>query len=147
MANGFASNVGRNIQRNAPEIGGGMVGVGAPVALREFADVQQGPIVGDQGEMVARLTTPSVAYGLGAGTLTGILWAAGVGPNWLEDLYMAHTITAIPTGIASAVLPKEGGGGGGGGSAATVRRAPAVADGGDEFAPADGASDEMQDAS
>lgn len=125
----------RNLQANAPEIGGGMVGVGAPVALREFVDVQQGPLVTGQGDLVARATTPSVLYGLGGGALSGLLWWAGVGPNWLEDLYLAHTVTAIPTGIASAVLPK-GSGGGGGGSAAGVRRTQTrrvTADGGSEF--------------
>lgn len=147
------SNVARNLSVAAPEIAGGMVGVGAPIALREFVDVQQGPLVTGQGSMVERITMPSVVWGVGAGTVTGLLWWMDVGPDFLQDLYLAHTITGIPTGIASAALPKEASGGGGAAaSRSTVRRsssgrtAARATDGGSDFDDSGGSSSEFEPA-
>lgn len=138
----------RNVGRNLPSIGGGAVGIAAPATLREFADVQDGQeftLLGDPGTTVGRLTRPSVAWGLGAGALTGVLYWMGAGPSALEDFYLAHTVTAIPTGLVSAALPREAPGGSGGGSTATPvagRRTPSnetpspSADG--DFSPVDG---------
>lgn len=142
------TNVTRRLQDNAPEIAGGMVGVGAPVTLREFADEEVGPLLTGRGDLAARLTRPSVLWGLGAGTVTGVLWWMGVGPDMLEDFYLAHTLTGIPTGIASAAVPKQTGGGGGGGGdtqAAATRtgRTAMRTDGNDEFDHADGAGNEF----
>lgn len=138
-------NVTRSLQDNAPEIAGGMVGVGVPVALREFADVEVGSLVTGQGPMVARLTRPSVVYGIGGGALTGLLWAMDVGPRMLEDFYLAHTITGVTTGVASAAIPKQATTTTTGTQPAAGRtgRQRATADGGGEFAPADGNSDEF----
>lgn len=116
--------LGRNIQRNLPMIGGAGVGVGAPATLREFVDVQDGQpfsIVGEPGSTLGRLSRPSVAWGLGAGTATGLLWWLTDDMNPLNDFLFAHTVAAIPTGAASAALPKEGSGGGGGGSGQAAR--------------------------
>lgn len=149
MANGVVQNLSRNVQENAPEIGGGMVGVGVPVALREFMDVSQGPLLTGQGDIVARLTRPSVAYGLGAGAVTGALWFMDVGPDMANDFFLAHTATAVPTGIASAILPKEASSAAGSSpSASRARRTrqPAVSDGGSEFAPAGGREGAMPEA-
>lgn len=99
--------MGFDVQENLPQIGGGIVGVGAPAALRETADVQVGPLVGDPGSTLARVSRPSVAWGLGVGGLTGALWAMDVGPDELHDFYLAHSLTAIPTGAISALLPKQ----------------------------------------
>lgn len=147
-------NISRSIQRNGPEIGGGVVGVGAPVALREFADVRNGEevsLIDGQGEILSRLTRPSVAWGLGAGGLTGLLWAMDVGPRWLQDFYLTHAITGIPTGVGSALMPVEAG------STSTsamsrlqsmMGNGQATQDGGSdgEFAPAGGSSTETQPA-
>lgn len=148
----------RDIQSNLPLVGGGAVGVGGPATLREFADIQDGQpfsLIGDPGTTVGRLTRPSVAYGLGAGALTGVLYLGGLGPGALEDFYLAHTLTALPAGAASAALPKEaqnGGGGGGGGNtqAASQRmvreRRQVRADGQGEFGPSGGQSADTRDA-
>lgn len=105
----------RRLRNNVPVVGGGAVGLGSVVGLRQFVDVQEGAtvsIVGSEGSMLARLTRPSSAYGLGVGGLSGLLWLANVGPNWLQDVYMGHAITAIPAGAASAAVPREPGDGG-----------------------------------
>lgn len=141
------TNVTRSLRRNAPEIAGGMVGVGAPVALREFADVEVGPLVTGQGDIAARLTRPSVLWGLGVGSVTGLLWWMDAGPSMLEDFYLAHTITGVTTGIVSAAVPKQAAGAGGSAQAASRRSRPRVtADGGDEFSPAGGGGEEFSEA-
>lgn len=101
---------GFNIGENAPTIGGGVVGVGAPALLRETMDVQNGQevsLVGDPGSTLARLSRPSAAWGLGVGAVTGALWSMNVGPSWFQDFALAHAIAAIPTGAVSALLPKQ----------------------------------------
>lgn len=145
------SNLSRSVSENAPEIGGGVVGVGVPVTLRETLDMQDGQpfaLVGEPGSIEHRLTRPSVAYGLGAGSLTGLLWMMGVGPRALEDFYLAHTLTAVSAGTISALMPKGGGNGGstatatrGTGGGTATRQTTAQQDG--EFAPAGGRSGEM----
>lgn len=147
-------NVGRTIRRNGSEIGGGVVGVGAPVALREFADVRNGQevsLIEGRGEMLARLTRPSVAWGLGVGGLSGLLWAAGVGPRWLHEFYATHALTSIPIGAVSAAMPVTAGGGGGGGGGTqgtqgTISRSTPSSSSNGEFAPAGGTSPDTQPA-
>lgn len=141
----------RNIDRTLPAIGGGGLGVAAPAALREFADVQDGQqfsLLGQPGSTIGRLTRPSVAWGLGMGSLTGLLWWADAGPSMLEDFYLAHTVTAIPAGAASAALPVEApsSGGGGGGSAQTVSPPRETRPSTNDFASADGTSPDTQPA-
>lgn len=100
----------RNVESNLPTVGGAGFGVAAPATLREFADVQNGQpfsLVGQPDTVVGRLTRPSVAWGLGVGTITGLLWGLGAGPSMLQDVYLAHTLTAIPTAAASAAFPVE----------------------------------------
>lgn len=141
-----AQNVSRAVQQNAPDIGGGVVGVGAPVALREFADVQNGKevsLLGDEPDSpLSRATRPSVIWGVGAGMLSGLLWALDVGPSSFRDFYLTHTLTGIPTGVASALLPKTAAETSGS-SQATPQRPlnearPSRSRGISEFAPADG---------
>lgn len=99
--------IGQRLSRNAPEIGGGITGVGGTVALREFADVQMGPLLGTAGTTLGRISTPSVAYGLGTGLLAlGGWWTLGRGSS--KDFLLAHGITALPSGAVSALLPKSG---------------------------------------
>lgn len=146
----------RNVQDNLPIVGGGGVGVAAPAALREFADVQNGQpfsIIGDDPtSVVGRLSRPSVAYGLVGGTLSGLLWMADVGPSALQEFYIGHTLTALPAGAASAALPVEGSGGGGEtaqqqSQAQRMRRRSRSAPGSNgEFAAADGRSPETSPA-
>jgi len=117
-------NIGRDLTRNLPMVGGGALGVGMPFGLREFADVQDGEafsLLGNPGSTLHKLTRPSVAYGLGMGALTGALYLVSAGPDSLEDFYLAHSATAIPSGIASAVLPVEAPGGGSGQTAGMGR--------------------------
>lgn len=138
----------RRLQQNLPVVGGGAVGLGTTVGLRQFVDVQDGTdvaIVGQPGSLMHRLTRPSSAYGLGVGGLSGLLWVMGVGPDWLQDLYLGHAATAIPAGAASAAVPRTAAGGGSGDTATPQR---AIRDTGrsngqqsvGEFAPADGRS-------
>lgn len=145
-----AQNLGRTVSRNAPEIGGGIVGVGVPVLLRETVDVRDGQafsLAGDPGSMLAKLTRPSVAYGVGAGGLTGALYLAGIGPKMLHDFYLTHSITGVATGIGSALVPKEAAPGGGG-SGATARARTLTestktgGSGNGEFSPSGGRSAE-----
>lgn len=145
-------NIGRQVERNLPLVGGGAVGVGAPAILREFADVQNGQpfsLLGEPGSTLFRLTRPSVAWGLGAGAATGLLWMLSAGPDALEDFYMAHTITALPSGALSAALPVEASGNGGGGQQQSgmprrVRESRATSDG--EFEPSGGRSPDTRPA-
>lgn len=102
----------RNNSDAVPMVGGGIVGVGGPLALREVADEQFGPLAGVPGSILARLTTPSVLWGLGTGAATGALWALDVGPDALQKFYLTHSATSIPTAVASAAFPKAGGSGG-----------------------------------
>lgn len=138
-------NLGRNVQQNLPAVGGGAVGIGGVAGLREFADLQNGQpfsLVGEPGSTVGRLTRPSVAFGLGAGALTGLLYLGGLGPNALEDFYLGHTLTAIPSGAVSAALPKEATSTSNG-STAAARRQRAMADtnrSNGEFSPSGGRS-------
>lgn len=118
-------NLGMTVRENVPEIAGGAVGIGLPVTLRETVDVRNGQAVsllGEPGSLLARLTSPSVSWGLGAGALTGALWWADVGGDTLKDFYMAHTVTAIPSGAVSALMPKEASGGGGSGQTRSLTR-------------------------
>lgn len=147
------SNLGFNVRQNLPQIGGGVVGVAGPAALRETADVQMGPLVGSQGSTLARVSHPSVVWGVGAGAATGALWALDVGPSHLQDFYLAHSITAIPTGLLSALLPKGSAGGGGdpasqitGGIQRAMTDASPSGNGTGEFADAGGSSPETQPA-
>lgn len=142
----------QTVARNAPEIGGGVVGVGVPVALRETLDVRDGQVnnlLGEPDGILGRISRPSSAWGIGVGSLTGALWAMDVGPQWLHDFYLTHSITGIPTGIASAAMPRSVDGGSGGGSGATVSRSRRMtrqsSDGetGD-FDPADGGIEPAQ---
>lgn len=137
-----SSAMGFDVQKNLPQIGGGVVGVGVPVALRETMDTEVGPLVGEPGSMLARVSRPSSAWGLGAGGLTGLLYALGVGPDSLQDFYLAHSLTAIPTGAASAFLPKGTGGTTAGTSSRTRQRMTQESVGGNsangEFGPSGG---------
>lgn len=151
----ITQNLGRNVQDNLPTVGGGAIGVGATAAIREFADVQDGQpfsLVGDDPtSTIGRLTRPSVAYGLGAGALSGILYLGGLGPNSLEDFYLAHTLTALPSGAISAALPKEATDGGSTASPQrpmrdTARQRQARQNGGSEFDPTGGTSAETMPA-
>lgn len=142
------------LRDNSSELAGGVVGVGAPVALRETVDVRGGQefsLVGEQGSMLARLTRPSVAWGLGVGGVTGLLWLMDMGGRPLKDFYLTHSLTAIPAGAASALMPREASGGGGTGTARTrIDRATSNGETGGggrgEFAPADGTSTETEPA-
>lgn len=103
-------NPGRTVRNNLPEIAGGSVGIGAPLALRETVDVRAGqpmPLLGEPGSMLARWTRPSVAWGVGVGSLTGLLWWRDVGGRAFQDFSLAHAVTGIPTGVGSALLPKQ----------------------------------------
>lgn len=142
----MAQGVGRNLQENIPELGGGVVGVGVPIALRERVDLETGPLVGDPGTIPARLSTPSVAWGLGMGSVTGALWLLEVGPEWVQDFSLAHAATGIPTGIGSALLPKAASDDDGGGGSAQTRlgRSTSPSGAAGEFDAADGASPEAQ---
>lgn len=147
-------NLMRSARRNAPEIGGGVVGVGAPVALRELADVRDGrevSIIGEPGSLMARLTRPSVAWGLGAGSITGALWMLGAGPRWLQDFYLTHTLTGIPSGAVSALVPRESPTGGGAGAESRLMGdqrpgSRGSRGGGSDFDPAGGQSVETEPA-
>lgn len=111
MAVGMNRRMLRRKLPNAPQTVGGAVGVGAPVVLRETADVRDGQAVtllGEPSSALGRLTSPSAAWGLGVGALTGALWWMDAGGQALQDFYLAHTATGIPTGVASALLPKAG---------------------------------------
>lgn len=138
----------RRLKNNVPVVGGGAVGLGTVVGLRQFVDVQEGAtvsIVGSEGSLLARLSRPSAAYGLGVGGLSGLLWLADVGPNWLHDVYLGHAITSIPAGAASAAVPREpaGGGGGSGATQGMIQRSmqsPSSSAGDGEFQPAGGQS-------
>lgn len=150
----IAQGVGANIGDNMTTIGGGVVGVGAPALLRETADVQNGQafsLIGDPGSTLARVSRPSVVWGLGVGGLTGALWVADVGPSWLHDFYMAHAITAIPTGAVSALLPKQAGASTAAASSRSQRalresRPGSSPSGNGEFGPAGGRSQETSPA-
>lgn len=103
-------NVGMDVRQNFPAIGGGAVGVGAPAVLREFADVQNNQpfsLIGDPGSMLHRISRPSVVWGLGVGGVSGALYMVSAGPEALEDFYLAHALTSIPTGVLSAIFPAE----------------------------------------
>lgn len=149
VSNGMG--IGRALRRNAPEVTGGVVGVGAPVALREFADVRDGQavsLIGEPGTTVGDLTRPSVAWGLGAGGLTGVLWLMDIGGPPFRDFYLAHALTGIPTGVAFLLLPREASGGGNGGGESLSQRAVQESrpSSNGEFSPTDGESQETQPA-
>lgn len=97
----------QRLSDNAPEIGGGITGVGGTVALREFMD-QNGPLIGQAGTTTGRLGLPSVLYGLGTGTLAGLGWWM-TGRGTLNDFLLAHSVTAIPSGAVSAAMPVTSG--------------------------------------
>lgn len=107
-----AENLARAIPRTGPEIGGSAVGIGLPVALRETVDVDGGEpvsLIGDPNSLVGKWTRPSVAWGVGVGGLTGLLWWLNMGGDEaLQDFYFAHTVTAVPTGLGSLLFPKAG---------------------------------------
>lgn len=147
------------VNENLDSIAGGTVGVGAPVVLRETADVRGGEpisLLGAPGSALARATRPSVAWGVGVGSLTGALWWMDVGGKALQDFYLAHTVTGIPTGLASALMPKQVGSGSAGeqvvrslselrpGSTGSPNNGESQSS--DEFAPADGTSPDTQPA-
>lgn len=97
------------MQQEAPLIGGAGVGVGVPFLLRETADMQNcAPNFLFELEGAQGFATASVAYGLGAGALTGALWLGGVGPEAVQDFSKAHTLTAIPAGLLSGLAPRAG---------------------------------------
>lgn len=148
-------NIGRNIESNLPTVGGGAVGVAAPAALREFADLQDGQpfsLVGDPSSAVGRLTRPSVAYGLGMGALSGLLYLGGIGPDTLEEFYLAHSLTALPAGAVSAALPKEASGASGAAARQRAMRETSTSQSGPsrngqgEFSPSGGVSAETRPA-
>jgi len=146
----------QRIRENGPMLGGAGVGVGAPVALREFADVQDGQemsLLGSPGSLEARLTRPSVLWGLGAGTVTGALWFMDVGPSWLQEFALGHALSGVPAGAVSAAFPVSAGSGSGSGSSSPSGRTPhpvppAVGSGnsnnGSDFDPAGGQIGEME---
>lgn len=140
-------NLGRSVRRNAPEIAGGAVGVGLPVALRETIDAN-GPLLSGRGQAVDTLTTPSVAWGVGVGALTGLGYLADVGPETLRDFMLVHAITGIPTGLGSAALMLMGNGAGTQSmtQVQTPDRTPNGAQAQTDFEHSDGRSPESQPA-
>lgn len=153
MATRQSRRMQRRLKENVPIVGGGAVGLGTVVGLRQFVDVQEGAtvsIIGSEGSMAARLTRPSTAYGLGLGGLSGILWLADIGPDWIQDAYLGHALTAIPAGAASAAVPVEPEGGNTASATATRQRPVSESrpgsNGQGEFAPTGGRSAETQPA-
>lgn len=147
--------VGNNVGDALPLISGGGVAAGAVAGLREFADVQGGQafsLIGEPDTVWGRVTRPSVAYGLGAGTLTGLLFALDAGGDALQDFYLAHTAVALPAGAISAGLPKQGlgGPGFGGGEPQRPRNVRSTrsttSNGAGEFSPSGGMSAETSPA-
>lgn len=125
-----------------PEVGGGVSGVGGVVALRETVDVlggQQTTLVGEPGTTLGRLSRPSVAWGLGGGSLGALWWGldamTGVDmiPDLAADFGLWWGLTGIPAGLASALMPKQPTTSGGSTAAASASRRPlreATTDGG-----------------
>lgn len=103
----------QRLSDNAPELSGGVTGVGGTVALREFLDINAdgtaNNLLGSSGSTLARVSRPSTAYGVGTGlaALAG-WWLTGRGA--LNDYLLAHGITGIPSGAVSAALPKQASG-------------------------------------
>ena len=133
------------------QLSGGVLGVGGTVALREFADIENGQerhFMGAPGSVEARLTTPSAAFGLGSGALAGALWYAD--KNRIADttpfgvdrsLWASWAVTALASGVTTAIFPKHGSGSTGGASSQSVSSSMAPAD----TAPAGGGSDSSGD--
>lgn len=107
----------RRTQRMVPEIAGATSGVGIPVVLRETVDEEMGPLIGEEGTTLGRVGRPSAAWGIFGGLTSGAVWwvdgplGMDVVPDTLSDFLMWYAVTGVPTGIASAALPKNSGGG------------------------------------
>lgn len=107
---------GRRFDGMTAEVAGGVTGVGVPVVLRETVDDEVGPLLGESGTTLARVTKPSAAWGIGGGAATAALWWADMTvlmdriPDGASEFFMWHAMTGIPTGVASAVLGDGGGG-------------------------------------
>lgn len=89
---------------------GGATGLGGTVALRQTMD-SKGGLLGEPGTTLDRATRPSVVYGVGSGLLSAALWwldekGTDTTPGGIDNAFWAtHSLTALPSGAVSALLP------------------------------------------
>lgn len=100
---------------NLEPIAGGATGVGGTVLVRETQD-QKGGLYGSAGSLTERMTRPSVLYGVGTGSIAGLLYyldserIMDTTPLGIDNSFWGtHALTAIPAGLVSAFFPVSGG--------------------------------------
>lgn len=96
------------VNKRVALVGGGGVGVGVTSTLRETADVrncQPNYLIDHSNPRVREFLKPSAAVGIGTGLVTGALWQLDLGSRLVQDFAMAHTATALPSGIISGLFP------------------------------------------